>query len=242
MPEYVWELPPLLPESPEPATEVTGMARAHADEAVERLALQFRKPRMIALVRAYCAPMQALEQAFVDLITKRTIEDATGVTLELLAKLVGQRLILDLDEDTLRSFIRARIRTNRSSGMGDQILRIARLVLTDYANRDEVIAEGTLSLVASNLGTAGYSLRVNGIDLTWELATVLAVDFLRVATGDGIRSILEFDVQLDDEFDAHDSAFTLDDASDPGSVTEGAGLADASESEDVGGYLAAVIS
>jgi hypothetical protein len=241
MPDFVFELPPLSAEAVEAETEVTGIEIAHADAAVDRLALQFRKPIMMALVRAYCSPMVELEQAFVDLITLRTIDVATGATLELLAKLVGQRLIPGLDEETLRAFIRARIRTNRSSGLGDQILRIARLVLTDYAALPDVEAAGELSLSISNSGTAAYELRVNGIDLTWDLATVLAQDFLRVATGDGIRALLEFDVFDDDEFDVHDRSFTLDDASDIGSITDGAGFGDALGA-DVGGHLTAVIS
>jgi hypothetical protein len=238
MPEFVFELPPLVAESVTPAAEVTGMAISHADAAVDRLALQFRKPKIIAFVRALCGPMQALEQAFVDLITLRNLDDATGVTLEMLAKLVGQKLIPDIDEDTLRSYTRARVRANKSSGLGDQILRIARLVLTDYANRPEVAAEGTLGLRAFNFGHASYVLEVRNVDLPWDLAELLFESFLLYATGAGIRPLLYFVAQQDDEFDHHVGAFRFGSVTDP---TAGVGGFGSVTDATAGGVMAAAI-
>lgn len=158
-------------------------ARSHTEEAIKRLPLQFRKPNIEAFVRAICGPMDTLEQAFVDLITLRNIDDATGATLRLIAKLVGQP-ITDLDEETLRSLIRARTRANASDGLGEQVLIVTRLVLQDIVD--------SFSLRAVNYGGAAFGLRVEGGLVEWERARLLVESFLREMSGDGIRALLEF--------------------------------------------------
>lgn len=236
MPEFIWELPATRP-APTESVESGEGAIDHAQAAVDRLPRQFRgKPKIEALLRIFCAPMAALEQAFIDLLTQRTVDTAVGEQLNVLGRIVGQKQI-DVTDTTFRSLIRARIRANKSSGMGNQVLLVARLVLSDYAAQDDVVAAGTLTLRIYNWGTASYVLRVEGVDLPWDLADLLATSFLPQITGDAIRPILEFDLQLDPDFDAHSRAFTLDDATDIGSITTGLGFGD-SVADAVGGPLA----
>lgn len=237
MPEFVWELPPSggSASSAPVSVESTDGVIDHAQAAVDRLPQQFKgKPKLEALIRILCAPMVALEQAFVDLLTKRTVETAEGVQLEVLARIVGQPIV-DVSETTLRSLIRARIRANKSSGFGDQVLLVARLVLTDFAADPVVLAAGTLALEIEPQYPASFVLRVENVDLPWDLADLLSRSFLRLVKADGVRAILEFAPQ--DELasvDHHDTSFRFDGDAD------GGGFGDVSD-PTVGGHLGAAI-
>lgn len=239
MSEFVWELPASRPISVEESEPGEG-AIDHAQAAIDRLPQQFKKPKTQALLRILCGPMAALEQAFVDLLTKRSVETAEGEQLNVLGRIVGQPQV-NVTDTTFRSLIRARIRANKSSGMGNQVLLITRLVLTDYAAQDEVIDAGTLQIGLDPQYPATVVIRPNGVDLPCDLAQLLTETFLRRVGGAGIRFLLEFDVQEDPDFDAHDRVFTFDDATDVGSITAGRGFDDATNIGSEGGPLASVM-
>src|SRR5690606_8416474 len=190
MSELIWELPPSLPSEPASETAVDGGVD-HAEAAVNRLPQQFRKPKIEKLLRILCKPMAALEQAFVDLLTKRTVETAEGAQLEVLGRIVGQPLV-DVAETTYRTLVRARIVANKSSGLGDQVLRIARAVTLDYATQAEVVAAGAMALKLTPYYPATFMIRVDGVDLPWDLADLLLASFLVRVAGTGIRPVLEF--------------------------------------------------
>jgi hypothetical protein len=211
MPEFIWELPAVRPTP----TEEVGVGEGiidHAEAAVNRLAIQFRKPKIEAFVRALCKQMQPLEVALNALLTQRGIDVAIGAQLDLLGKLVGQEQI-DVADTTYRSLIRARIRANRSSGMGNQILLVARLVFTDYAAQDDVVAAGVMKLEIANRNLASFALIAQSIALPWELAELFVTRFLRKIVGDGIRGVFEFTVLEDgDALDVFDEDFAFDDS------------------------------
>lgn len=150
----------------------------HATSAVNRLVLQFRKPKIKALVRALCAQMQPLERAFIDLLIARNIDTAEGDLLEMFARLVGQP-VRDYEQETLRRYIRARVRANRSRMIGSDILKICRLVIDDVDARFQL----------DNHGRAACTLYIRDIVVDFALALVLA-EFLRRAVGTGIRIVL----------------------------------------------------
>jgi hypothetical protein len=228
MPSFIWELPAVRPAAE--SVESTGQGIDHITEAIDRLPQQFRgKPKIEALLRVLLTPTVALEQASIDLLTL-TLDNAVGESLNIFGRKVGQKQV-DVTDTTFRSLIRARIRANKSSGMGNQVLLVARLVLSDYAAQDDVVAAGVMALQIVPQPPAAYVLRVLNMDVPWDLADLLAKSFLEKITADGVRAILEFSVRVDDELDAHDNAFTLDDATDIGSVTTGGGFGDANGTE-----------
>lgn len=99
------------------------------DENVALFIEQFqKKPRLEALARVFLDRCQELENVFWDIIEKRLIENAVGVQLDVLGKIVGQPRIGDTD-DIYRLHIRARIRINISNGTPNDILEIAALLL-----------------------------------------------------------------------------------------------------------------
>lgn len=180
------------------------------------------------------APFQTFHDVAQQVRTLRSIEDAEGVTLTALGNLVGQGAA-DVDEDTFRAFVRARIRANRSSGVGNHVLRVARLVLAAYAAEDAVVAAGTLMIAAVTRGRASFVLRIENVDLPWSLATTLAQSFLEAVSGTGIRAVLEFMPQEGDVYDDIDRAFMCDDG-----VDDGYGWGDALDATS-GGMMAAVV-
>lgn len=191
MPEFVWELPALQPTAtPIPEPNVVD----DADAAIARLPQQFRtKPKIVAIMRVLCAPMAPLRAALNDLLTKRSIDTSEGEQLNILARIVGQEIIEDVTATTLHSLIRARVRANKSSGLGDQILLVARLVLTDFASQvDVVAAAGALKLIARNIGRASFVLVVDQPDIPWDVAELLQTTFIRRIASTAVRGTLEF--------------------------------------------------
>jgi hypothetical protein len=123
----------------------------HADRAVARLAKQHRgKTRTEALVRALAGTTQAVENALLQLLAERTLSAAAGAQLDQLGAIVGvERGVLD--DAAFRVRINTQIRINRSSGTGNDILEVFRLVLP-AANGLELIEEfpAAFRLVISN--------------------------------------------------------------------------------------------
>ncbi len=222
MPEYIWELPPETAADEEETVESTELEVIdHEEAAVRRLVVQFQKPKFQALVRALCRPMQQLEQALVDL-SKRTIDNAEGVQIDIFGRLVGQPPV-DVEEADFKSLIRARISANKSSGLGKQITTVSRLVVKEWAADENVLAEGTLKLRIRRYYPAGYVLVVEDADMPWDLATLLA-QFLREITGSGIRSLLHFSTWMTgDGYDSHERAFQFS-SSDEDHTLNGDGL------------------
>lgn len=152
----------------------------HVASALARLPQQFRdKPKIVALVTALANSKQSLEDALIDLLLLRYIDTATGTQLDVIGRVVGQPRLL-LGDDDYRRYIRARVATNRSTGVGARIIRIARLILND----------ATLRVVLDNQGIAAYVVRIMDGDVEADLADIL-ISFLRDGTVGGVRIILE---------------------------------------------------
>jgi hypothetical protein len=241
VPEFVWELPASRPE-PTEAVADAGNAIDHQAEAVKRLIQWFKKPKNKAFIRALCKPMIALEQAFLDIIAQRDIDLASGEALNVIGRVVGQPQV-NVTDVTYKSLVRARIPANKSNGMGNEILLVARLVLKDYASDADVAAAGTMQLEIRPQFPASFSLRVNNIDLPWELAELLASTFLAKIAATGVHTFLEFTVQEDSDAapNAHDDDFAFDDAI--GAIADdGEGFDDdVTPSTDPGGFRSVMV-
>lgn len=186
MSEFVFELPPFATEV-EVGAEAAGVD--HEEGAVNRLVQQLKgKPKIEQFIRSLCAPMSALEQVFIDLVAKFHVDVAEGEQLQMLARIVGQTVIEGLTDPTLRRYVKARIYTNRSSGLGNQLIRISKLVIDDE----------NITVFVHTDGNATVTVRLAGAPTDYDVALVLIQDFLSKAAGVGIRVILEWQGEEDE--------------------------------------------
>src|ERR1700761_4538956 len=87
------------------------------------------KPRLAALATSYLSGVQDLENAAIDLLLSRMVQNnPTGDLLDKLGKLVGQDREGFSDADYLL-LITARIRANRSGARHEDLIAIATLLI-----------------------------------------------------------------------------------------------------------------
>jgi hypothetical protein len=154
---------------------------SHSAEALERLFEVFKaKPKMRAFVTALCGPAQRIEDALYQILTERYLDTAIGIQLDTLGKIIGQPRN-GLSDTDYKRYLRARVKVNRSSGLTDQLLTIARLIVNDD--------DAAITFVPSY--PAAGTVEVTGIPFDTATAAVL-VEFLRAAAADGVRLILEW--------------------------------------------------
>lgn len=138
------------------------------------------KPKITAFLTALVSPYQELELAFRQLRDERGLGTAVGKQLEDIGKLVGQERE-GLDDATYERYIRARIKTNRSSGLTEELIEITDLILFDDAAYINVMHHYVATVVIS----------IEDIELTEDLVTTL-IGFLRTAKAAGVRLILRW--------------------------------------------------
>lgn len=184
MSDYIFELPAFDADAVSAGnTDVTFNETPvdHEALALNRLVQQFRnKPNIEKLVRAFCRPMADLEQAFVDIILKLSLERAEGESLRQLARFVGQTILDGLTDEDLKRYVRARILANRSSGMGEEIIKITRLVVNDANTRVKV----------RSVGNATAAVELENNPTNFDIGTILYRDFLARSVGVGVRVTL----------------------------------------------------
>lgn len=104
----------------------------HEVAAKGRLAHQFRKPNIEALVGVTAARMQALEDAIWPLIEDRALPSAVGSLLDLIGAIVGQPRSVSgpdaTDDEVYRGLIYARIAINTSYGRPEDVYSLLRLL------------------------------------------------------------------------------------------------------------------
>jgi hypothetical protein len=94
-----------------------------AEDMLERLPAQFRKPRIQAFVRAFANQIQKHEQTFYDLWFRRMLDNAEDVDLDNIGAIVGEAR-QGWEDDEYRRYIRARIKTLRSDGRIETLIAI----------------------------------------------------------------------------------------------------------------------
>ena len=101
------------------------------ERALARLTDALKKPGIEALLKSWLSALDDVEEELEGLAVGMTsIDDAEGVQLQTLARLIGAQEVGD--EVLQRILIKTRIAVVRSSGTGDDLLRILRLI-TDTA-------------------------------------------------------------------------------------------------------------
>lgn len=100
----------------------------HAEDAVARLIAQFKeKPRIEALLMAFAAEYQSLEDSIFSLPADRALATAVGEQLDLFGTIVGE-LRRGRNDDDYRLALYARIARNTSRGTYEDLIRVFNLI------------------------------------------------------------------------------------------------------------------
>ncbi len=166
-------------------TEIT----THTADALERLPQQFKgKTKLEAFISAIVDPIQDIENAFWQLLVERSIAAGIGEQLNVIGRIVNQPRDGLVDED-YRRYLRARIATNKAEGLGEDLIRIARLIVYDTAAQIELVHLNPV-YPFFNQDTATVIVRINNIAVTDTIADTLN-NFLQSAKSAGVRLIVE---------------------------------------------------
>lgn len=116
------------------ATQIT----THVSDALDRLITQYRnKPRLMAIISAFVAQHQMLEDAIFQLYGRLDIQNSIGAQLDGIGDIVGQDR-LGFDDARYRILLLAKIGQNVSNGDPERIISIFKLLtnadLVHYIN------------------------------------------------------------------------------------------------------------
>lgn len=104
-------------------TQLTYIGDHRARAVADLLHFDRLAERLRAFVEAMSGGAQAIEDVAFDLLLSTGIEDATGIMLDRLGRIVGERRG-GLDDGAYRGFIRVRIRANLSAGSLDDLIAV----------------------------------------------------------------------------------------------------------------------
>jgi len=108
----------------------------HVAEGVDRLTSQYKhalesrspdvykRPVIYGILRSWLNRVQALEDNAWSVITGRLLDDATGIRVDVIGKLVGEKRNGKSDAD-FKQIIRLRIRANRTQGRTTDLVDLA---------------------------------------------------------------------------------------------------------------------
>lgn len=154
---------------------------AHVSEALARLLEQFKgSENLRSLIAALVQPLQDLEGVSFEVYTEMWLSTAEGVQLDGIGEIVGQPRDGRTDVG-YRPWIQARILVNRSNGKGDEILRVAELVVGSLDNVHEVEEP-----------PAAYTIRL----YAFSGDAMVIYDILHEAKPAGVQFRLEYSFEL----------------------------------------------
>lgn len=152
----------------------------HVELGLSRLPAYLRgKRRWAELLAACLRPLQDVEDTLLEIMRQRNLEDAVGAQLDQLGALVREPRA-GLEDVAYRRRIRARIARNRSQGLVEDVIRIARLI----------IFNGAASITVEQQNVATVVVRVGAAALDSEIAADV-ISFLRDSVSAGVRVIVE---------------------------------------------------
>lgn len=153
----------------------------HVELALARRTQQFlEKVNIERDLTILVEPVQRLEDVLYAVLTERDITNAEGIQLDALGKIVGEPRDGRVDDD-YRRFVRARIRTNKSNGLVEDVLVVTRLVLDQ--------PDATLQMLM--YPPAGVVLNIYAEPVS-DLVALTLVKFLRDVVSAGVRIIVQF--------------------------------------------------
>jgi hypothetical protein len=188
-----------MPTFPDPIpadAELVAEPMAHEDLALDRLAEFLRgKENVASTLQALTESAQELETALRELSYYRRIDNAFGQLLDDIGATVGQPRG-PLGDEAYRMYLRARIKTNASSGTVSELLEIFALILGPNSGV-ELLDEPP----------ASFAIRIATIEID-EVTQGALIAFMRAARAAGVRGVLIWTPDLDMfEFDNPDTGF-----------------------------------
>lgn len=158
----------------------------HVADGLARLPQQWKnKPNVLALVTIFLQRYNDLEAVFQALLWQRTITNAVGAQLDTIGKIVGQPRN-GLDDATYRRYIYARVTTNRSSGVIEDLITVAKLVLND----------STVTIAMHEMAIESIEAVITGNVVSDAIATIL-IGFPRSARAAADKLVLKTQPALD---------------------------------------------
>jgi hypothetical protein len=178
----------------------------HAADALARLTQTLKgKPNLEALLTALAAEPQALENALYSLYSERTIDAAVGVQLDVIGTIVGQERESSADDDAYRLRLKARVKSNKSSGTVSEILDVFISLLG--------VPDG---LRIEPQYPAAFILHLEDMSVADVETALLYVDFLGDAKAAGVRASLQFTYDHEATLTCPATCFLTTDADAPG--------------------------
>lgn len=118
-------------------------------QAKARLLEQYKNsPKIASIIEALVIQLQETEGMFIDLRDNRTLNNATGETLDLIGSIVGVVRIVGEDDETYRGRVRQGIFKNRSQGTPEILIE----VVTNFTLSNSIIFfEGAIASFAFNI-------------------------------------------------------------------------------------------
>lgn len=135
-------------------------------------------------IATLATPFQSLESALQQLLTERSIDTAVGAQLDVIGRIVGQARN-GLDDDTFRRYCRARVSTNKSTGVVEDLITVTDLIVYDDA----------ATIIAKGEGTATVRVNAYGIILDVDLANIV-FDFAQDTVSAGVRVVVQWSESL----------------------------------------------
>lgn len=156
----------------------------HAARAIARLLTQYRgAARLEAVVAAFADQVQAVEDAFADLLLARSLEAAAGAQLDVLGAILGEAR-QGYGDEAYRTHIAARVQTNRSGGTIPEVIAVMdSLALT--------VVDASATTVLIEQPPAAFVVRIGVATATGSMVDFL-LSFLRALKPGGVRGILEW--------------------------------------------------
>lgn len=146
----------MFPDEPDRPT--LSHSTDHVARGLARLTDRWQRPAIRAVLASHLAEVQEVEDALWEVLLL-DLDTATGDGLSQIAGLVGEPR-QDLDDDTLRTVVRARLLANRARGDVDTLHAIALCFVEDGFTVDEYFPAG---MVARFEATTGINPRVAGL-------------------------------------------------------------------------------
>lgn len=190
----------------------------------KRIDVYKKRTKFGAWLESYIAGVQALEGTLWEIILERLIDNAVGVQLNTLGKIVGVARFTT-DDDEYRILIKAQIAINNSQGLWSDLYQVGRLLLID--------ADGNPA--DFHFEERDYATLMMFLDEPISTDPNRVVQYINRARAAGVR----FQMLYMDLGETLESSFAFADSN--GFTTIGAGLDDANDPGTEGGSLASVV-
>ena len=147
-------------------------------QALGRLPAYLNRQRWRELVEVIASEIQELDDAVVAVVAQLHLDRAEGAQLDLIGNRVNEDRGGRADAD-YRAGIRIRIAVNRSRGLAEDVIRVARLVLASPA------PAGTVEL--QTVGAAAASLAIGGTTAPDPAVVTSILAFAKATVAAGVR-------------------------------------------------------